>query len=98
MTLRAHWIILYANNIIDPQYDWPLGYRDFNNYISNKYRTAAATDLSISANTITDQQVIAWTPNKTSANNIHHYEMVIKRTESLSGQETETRFFVNKEP
>lgn len=32
-----HWIILYANNIVDPQYDWPLGYDAFNKYIEAKY-------------------------------------------------------------
>ena len=34
---EAHWIILLANNIIDPQYDWPLNSRDFTKYIINKY-------------------------------------------------------------
>lgn len=34
---EAHWIILLANNIVDPQYDWPLNYKNFNNYIINKY-------------------------------------------------------------
>ena len=34
---EAHWIILLANNIVDPQYDWPLKYNDFNNYITKKY-------------------------------------------------------------
>lgn len=34
---QAHWIILYANNIYDPQYDWPLGYDAFNKYIIDKY-------------------------------------------------------------
>ena len=34
---EAHWIILLANNIVDPQYDWPLNDNDFNNYIIGKY-------------------------------------------------------------
>lgn len=34
---EAHWIILMANDIIDAQYDWPLNYRNFQNYIVNKY-------------------------------------------------------------
>lgn len=34
---EAHWIILLANNIVDPQYDWPLNSTNFNNYIINKY-------------------------------------------------------------
>lgn len=34
---EAHWIILLANNMIDPQYDWPLNSRDFQKYIIKKY-------------------------------------------------------------
>lgn len=34
---EAHWIILLANDIIDAQYDWPLGYDAFNKYIIKKY-------------------------------------------------------------
>jgi hypothetical protein len=31
------WVIYVTNNIIDPKYDWPLDYRDFNNFIIKKY-------------------------------------------------------------
>lgn len=34
---EAHWIILLANDIVDPQYDWPLSYNEFNKYIIGKY-------------------------------------------------------------
>lgn len=34
---ELHWVILYANDIVDPQYDWPLNYRDFQNHIKDKY-------------------------------------------------------------
>lgn len=33
----AHWIILLANDIRDPQYDWPLNSNDFQRYIIEKY-------------------------------------------------------------
>ncbi len=32
-----HWIILYANYITNPYYDWPLAYYDLQKYISKKY-------------------------------------------------------------
>lgn len=32
-----HWIILYANDIVDPFYDWPLTSKNFNEYIKEKY-------------------------------------------------------------
>jgi hypothetical protein len=34
---EAHWLILLANNITDPQYDWPLNSRSFDKYIISKY-------------------------------------------------------------
>jgi len=34
---EAHWLILMTNNITDPQYDWPLNTRSFDNYIISKY-------------------------------------------------------------
>lgn len=34
---EAHWIILLANDIIDPQFDWPLNTRDFTKHIIDKY-------------------------------------------------------------
>lgn len=34
----AWWMILLANDIMDPQFDWPLDYKEFNNYIVEKYR------------------------------------------------------------
>lgn len=39
---EAHWIILYANDMVDPQYDWPLNDDNFNNYIINKYGSIEA--------------------------------------------------------
>jgi hypothetical protein len=38
---EAYWIILYANDIYDPQYDWPLNSTNFGKYIINKYGSLA---------------------------------------------------------
>lgn len=38
---EAHWIILYANDIYDPYYDWPMDSRTFDNYITDKYGSIA---------------------------------------------------------
>lgn len=43
---QAHWIILYANNIYDPQYDWPLGYEAFNKYIIGKYGSIETAQIT----------------------------------------------------
>lgn len=34
---EKHWIILLANNIVDPQYDWVMGQQQFDSYINKKY-------------------------------------------------------------
>lgn len=36
---RKHWIILIANNIMDPNYDWILSVNNFEKYVNNKYST-----------------------------------------------------------
>lgn len=43
----AYWIILYANNMVDPQYDWPLNNKDFSNYIVGKYGSIANSQTTI---------------------------------------------------
>ena len=49
----ANWMVIYANNILDPQWDWPLNYHSFMHYVSDKYRSranvATITNLSIKA-------------------------------------------------
>lgn len=34
-----YWIILLSNNILDPQWEWPILNNSFNDYIQNKYNT-----------------------------------------------------------
>jgi hypothetical protein len=41
---ERHWMVLLFNNIIDPQYDWPLPYNTFIQYVSNKYAANGAID------------------------------------------------------
>ena len=33
----AYWVVLYTNQMTDPQWDWPLSYNNFNSYIEEKY-------------------------------------------------------------
>jgi len=35
--IQSHWVILLANDIVDPQYDWPLDGRSFKKYLKKKY-------------------------------------------------------------
>lgn len=40
---EKHWIVLLFNDIIDPQYDWPLDQRTLIKYINDKYTYLGAT-------------------------------------------------------
>ena len=40
---EKHWIVLMFNDIIDPQYDWPLDQRTLIKYINDKYSVNGAT-------------------------------------------------------
>lgn len=44
---ELHWIILYANDIYDPQYDWPLNYDAFQKYIITKYGSISNAKIQI---------------------------------------------------
>lgn len=35
---ERHWIVLLFNDIIDPQFDWPMDYGTFTGYVDTKYK------------------------------------------------------------
>lgn len=39
---ERHWVVLGFNQIVDPQWDWPLDYNTFIKYVDNKYTANAA--------------------------------------------------------
>ncbi len=43
---EKHWVVLMFNNIVDPQWDWPLEYRSFNEYVDEKYSAPEYADTS----------------------------------------------------
>jgi hypothetical protein len=44
---NKYWMVLYANEIIDPLYDWPLTSQQFDAYLKNKYSAAAGGDAFV---------------------------------------------------
>ena len=42
--MYQYWIVLFANQILDPQWEWPLSYDAFNAYISDKYPVGGPID------------------------------------------------------
>ena len=81
---ERHWIVLLFNDIIDPQYDWPLKYETFINYVDTKYSANGAANTTV-------QSGLAWSM---SVNNVHSYYKIIQRT-SADGTVTEERIQID---
>ena len=90
---QAHWMILYANDMIDAQYDWPMTSTVFSKYIADKYRSQAEDDRG---ETLEDYEVVAWTQDTTNEPSYHHYEKLIRLENQAAQVTTETRFKINK--
>ncbi len=67
---ERHWIVLNFNNIIDPQYDWPLSYPNFTDYVNEKYAANGAANTTI-------QSGLTWAQ---SENNVHSYYKIVTRS------------------
>jgi hypothetical protein len=67
---ERHWIVLMFNDIIDPQFDWPLKYETFINYVDKKYTANGAANTTV-------QTGLAWAM---SVNNVQSYYKIVKRT------------------
>jgi hypothetical protein len=74
---ERHWIVLLFNNIIDPQWDWPLKEKTLIEYIDLKYSANGAANTTV-------QTGIAWAM---STNNVQSYFKIVTRT-SFDGTET----------
>lgn len=73
---ERHWIVLLFNDIIDPQFDWPLQYSTFIEYVGNKYSANGAANTTV-------QTGLEWAQD---VNNVHSYYKVITRTGSNGNQ------------
>lgn len=68
---EKHWVILLLNDIVDPQYDWPLDYRTLIQFIDNKY--------TVNANTSAGETGLEWSQSNTKS-----YYKVKTKTDSVS--------------
>jgi len=69
---ERHWIVLMFNDIVDAQYEWPLRYENFIDYVDSKYTANGAANTTV-------QTGLAWAMN---VNNVQSYYKIIKRTSS----------------
>ena len=77
---EKHWIVLNFNDIIDPQYDWPLTYPNFIKYVNEKYAANGAANATV-------QSGLTWAQ---SQNNIHSYYQVNTRTSTAVTADSKT--------
>ena len=77
---EKHWVVLMLNQIIDPQFDWPLDQRTIISYMNEKY----------SANASVGQLGITW-----AQANIHSYYKVETRTTNSTNTELQTKLQID---
>ena len=77
---ERHWAVLMINDIVDPQFDWPLDQRTIISYIDEKY----------SANASVGQSGTTW-----AQANIHSYYKVETRTTNSTGTELQSKLEIN---
>ena len=69
---ERHWIVLLFNNIIDPQFDWPMPYKTFIDFVDAKYTANGAANTTV-------QTGLAWSM---STNNVKSYYKIVTRVTS----------------
>jgi hypothetical protein len=77
---ERHWAVLMINNIVDPQFDWPLDQRTIISYINGKY----------SANASVGQSGVNW-----AQANIQSYYKVETRTSNSTGSELQSKLQID---
>jgi hypothetical protein len=68
--VEKHWVVLLFNDIVDPQWDWPLKSNEIIDYIDKKYTANGAANTTV-------QTGIAWA---LSENNVQAYFKIITTT------------------
>lgn len=85
-----YWIVLFANQLIDPQWDWPMNSTLFGNYIFEKYKAEYAADYNVPVDTVTPSQVIPFTQAQTK-----NYVESITTIDNTSGESTTLTYFID---
>jgi len=76
---ERHWIVLLFNDIMDPQFDWPMQYNVFNNFVDKKYSVQGSQAVPPTTG-------LAWALN---VSNVHSYYKVVTRTNEDGVQSVE---------
>lgn len=83
---NRHWVVLLANNIVDPQYDWPLNAINFQEYINSKYGSYAIASTQIHHY----EKVITKTDSVTKTITTNKYEIDANTYANMASTDTQT--------
>jgi hypothetical protein len=83
---NRHWIILFINNIVDPTYDWPLTYSNFNSFLESKYGSIQNSKTT----THHYEKIVTKTDSVTSTLTINKYQLDYNTYANLESSSTET--------
>jgi hypothetical protein len=83
-----YWIVLFANQIIDPQWQWPLSSKNLDVYIVNKYMSVATNgqytpSIANTSNTNIYSQVISYVQST-----IKQFQKIIITTDNTTNIQT----------
>jgi len=63
-----YWIVLYSNNILDFQSQWPLSSNEFESYLNDKYKDVGGTNvIAYTLSTIHHYEKLIYTSDNTSS-------------------------------
>ncbi len=97
---NKYWMVLFANEIMDPLYDWPLTSQQFDAYLKNKYSQAAGGDafvLTYTTSTVQEYRKTITTYDSTSLETTTKTVVVDLTTYNsiTTGSTTQTFFTIN---
>jgi len=75
-----YWLVLFANQIMDPQWQWPLTSQQFSLYLNDKYSSVAGSNT-----------VLSYTQST-----IYQYNKTITTTDSISSNTTSVTIVVDQ--
>ena len=73
--VKHTWIVYLSIRAVDPYYDWPLSYDNFNRFFIKKYAEMANA---------TGYEVISWGQNTTITDNVVHYKRLDENQDIIS--------------
>ena len=82
---ERHWIVLGFNQIVDPQWDWPLQYPTFIKYVDNKYRANADTANGQTGLAFAQSEIYQYFKIVTRTNEKFQNNKIIERLEIDAG-------------